>query len=421
MAVSLVVGNMIGSGIFLLPVSLAPLGWNSVLGWLLTILGGLCLAASFAWLAGQMPRAGGPYAYTREAFGPLAAFLVTWSYWVSLWIGNSAIAIAGISYLSALVPPLAQVTGGEALAAVALIWALTLLNLRGARSAGQFQLVTTLIKIVPLVLVVALAAMALATGEASVRPLQAGELAPGVVTAAATLTLWALLGLESATVPADHIEDPQRTIPFATLVGTAATGVIYLVTCSAVILLMPVEVIATSGAPFAAFVEAFWAPGPALLIAGFACISCFGALNGWILVQAELPAAMARGGNFPPWFAATNKAGVPYRALVGSSGLMTVVMLLNYQSSAAEIFGFLLLISTACSLFMYLACMLAALTLRLDTRFTSRRWLLWVALLGTVYAVWTIYGAGGEAVAWGLGLLLVSLPVYWALGHRRST
>lgn len=418
MAVSLVVGNMIGSGIFLLPAALAPLGWNSALGWVLTIAGGLCLAATFAWLARAMPVAGGPYAYSAAAFGPLTAFLVTWSYWISLWIGNAAIAVAGVSYLGAFVPGLAALQGGDALAAVVMIWALTLLNLRGARSAGGFQLVTTLIKIVPLVLVLVLAGMALGSGEASLPPLpglgEAGGLQAELVTAAATLTLWALLGLESATVPADSIAEPERNVPFATLVGTAITGLLYLVTCSAIVLLMPVEVIANSSAPFADFVARFWAPGPALAIAGFAAISCIGALNGWILVQAELPWAMARDGTFPRWFAATNKAGVPARALVVSSALMTVVMLLNFQSSAAEIFGFLLLIATCTSLFMYLVCMAAALVLRFNGSLASRKWLPPVAALAVLYSAWTIYGAGEEAVAWGLVLLVLGLPAYYA-------
>jgi basic amino acid/polyamine antiporter, APA family len=424
MAVSLVMGNMIGSGIYLLPAALAPLGYNSLAGWALTIAGGLCLAATFAWLARVMPAEGGPYAYVSAAFGPLTAFIVAWSYWVSLWIGVAAIAIAGVSYATLFAPGLAAIPGGQALAAVAAIWALTLLNLTGARKVGGFQLATVLIKLVPLFLVLVLAAIALAGGEAQVRPAEPGGLQPGLITAAATLTLWALLGLESATVPAGKIVDPERTIPFATLVGTALTGLLYLLTCSAIVLLMPEDLIAGSGAPFADFVAYFWAPGPALLIALFAAISCFGAMNGWILLQAELPYAMARDGTFPRWFAGVNKAGVPARALLLTSVLATVITLLNYDSSAAEIFSFLLLVSTCCTLFLYLACMLAALVLRHGGRLPSRGWLPWIAGLAAVYSAWTIYGAGGEAVAWGLALLVLSLPAYYlcaALARRQPS
>jgi len=113
--------------------------------------------------------------------------------------------------------------------------------------------------------------------------------------------------------------------------------------------------------------------------------------------------------------------GVPARALVCTSVLATGITLLNYDSSAAEIFNFLLLISTCCTLFLYLACMLAALVLRLGGTLSSRLWLPWIAGLGVIYSAWTIYGAGGEAVAWGLGLLLLALPAYYlfaALGRR---
>ncbi|KPL66823.1 amino acid permease [Erythrobacter sp. SG61-1L] len=415
MAVSLVIGNMIGSGAFLLPATLAPLGWSSIGGWLLTIAGGVCLAAVFCWLVRAMPRDGGPYVYTREAFGPLVGFTVTWSYWISLWIGNAAIATASVSYLGAFFPVFNGTSGAAPLAACAVTWALTLLNIRGVRSAGRFQLVTTLIKLVPLTLVVVLAAWALGAGKASLPPLHDGEITPGAVTAAATLTLWALLGLESATVPAGKIEDPERTVPFATMVGTAGTGLVYLLTSSAIILLMPRDVIAGSGAPFSDFVAHYWAAGPALAVAGFAAISCVGALNGWILVQAELPYAMARNGAFPEWFGKETRHGTPGRALVVSSLLMTIVILLNYQRSAAEIFQFLILLSTATTLFMYLACMLAALRLSGKGRLARSTLLPTVAVIAAAYSLWTIYGAGGEAVGWGLLLLAAAIPAYYAM------
>jgi APA family basic amino acid/polyamine antiporter len=395
-----------------LPAALAPLGWNSVGGWLFTIAGGLCLAATFCWLVRAMPEGGGPYIFTLRAFGPLPAFMVSWSYWISLWIGNAAIAVAAISYLGALHPALTGATGAAPVAACVLIWALTLLNLMGARSAGGFQLVTTIIKLIPLLLVVILAAAALIGGEASIPPVESGSFSAPAVTVAATLTLWALLGLESATVPAGKIRNPERTVPFATMTGMVLTGILYLVTCSAIILLMPVDVIANSGAPFADFVSHFWAPGPALFVAAFAAISCIGALNGWILVQSELPYAMAKAGAFPRWFGKENRRGVPARALVVSSVLMSIVVLLNYERSATEIFGFLILLSTATTLFMYLACALGALRLFGRGLLARSRAVPWISGLAAVYALWTIYGAGGEAVGWGVLLLIAGIPVY---------
>ncbi|HEV2747076.1 MAG TPA: amino acid permease [Allosphingosinicella sp.] len=420
MATSLVVGNMIGSGAFLLPATLAPLGWNSVAGWVLTIAGALCVAGVFSWLVRSIRGEGAPYAYTEAAFGPLAAFLVTWSYWISLWIGNAAIAVASISYLSVLVPEQAALPGAGPAATCVLVWLLTLVNLAGVRAAGSVQLVTTVLKLVPLALVILLGGFALASGDAHLRPLEPNALSGASVTAAATLTLWALLGLESAAVPEGKIKDPERTIPFATMWGTAVTGLIYLVTSSAIVLLMPVEVISASGAPFSDFVERFWAPGPALLIALFAGISCIGALNGWILVQAELPYSMARHGAFPKWFAAESATGTPARALIVSSLLMTIVVLLNYAKSMTEVFSFLLLLATATTLFMYLACSLAALKLAGRSALSRSRALPWIAGVAAVYALWTIYGAGGEAVAWGVGLLIAGIPVYGFMSLARG-
>lgn len=420
MCTALVVGNMIGSGIFLLPATLAPYGWNSVLGWVLTIAGGLCLAYVFAELARALPKAGGPYAFTQEAFGAVPAFLVAWSYWVSVWVGNGAVATGAVSYLSVFFPSLSTTTGLHAGVTIAVVWLLTFVNCRGAFLAGSVQLVTTVLKLLPLLAVIGLAFLVVgADGGASVQPFDASDIALGPVTAAATLTLWGLLGLESATVPAEKVKDPTRTIPRATMVGMAVTGAIYLFACSAIILLQPADEVAASSAPFADFVSAHWGLGAGKLLALFAAISGFGALNGWILIQGELPYAMAKGGVFPKFLAKTSPQGTPVRAHVVSSTLLTIVVLLNYSKSMTELFTFIILLSTTSSLFMYFACSLAALKLRRTGVVRKSTALLVIAALGAVYALWTIYGAGAEAVTWGFGLLFAGLPVYWLTRPRK--
>lgn len=414
MATSLVVGTMIGSGIFLLPATLAPLGWNAILGWLLTIGGALCLAAVFAWLAREMPREGGPYAYTTAAFGPLAGHMVCWSYWISQWVGNGAIAVAGVAYLSVFVPEFAESPALAAAATLAIVWGLTAIQMLGARTAGWVQLLTTGLKLLPLLAVVAIGVGVLAGGAETPAPAIAPEpVTPALLTAAATLTLWSLIGLEMATVPAERIDDPGRTIPFATITGTVITGIIYVATCSAIILLMPAETLAASNAPFSDFVAGYWGAWAGGAIALFAAISCIGALNGLILVQGELPYAMARGGTFPRWFAAANARDVPARATIFSSGLTTIVILLNYAQSLTALFTFIILLSTAAILFMYLVCALAALRLSIGERLPRARLLEPVAILAALYSLWTIYGAGGEAVGWGLALLAAGAPVYF--------
>lgn len=413
MATALVVGNMIGSGVFLLPATLAPFGWNSVLGWLVTIAGGLCLAYSFSSLAKSMPKAGGPYAFTRAAFGPAPAFLVAWSYWISVWVGNAAVATGTVSYLSVFFPVIAKTPGLPAIICVAAVWILTAVNCRGAFLAGGVQLTTTLLKLVPLAAVMIIAIVLVFTGghAAHAAPLRAADIKIPAITASATLTLWALLGLECATIPAEKVKDPERTIPRATMFGTALAGFFYLVTCSAVVLLLPADEVAKSAAPFSDFVSRFLDPRAGVVLAIFVAISGFGALNGWILVQGEVPYAMARDGVFPSFLAKTSARGTPVRAHVVSSALLTVVVLLNYAKSMTALFTFVLLLSTTSSLFMYLICSLAAMVLK-QRGFAPAPALVGVGLAAAVYSFCAIYGAGLEAVLWGLALLAAGVPVY---------
>lgn len=419
MCTALVVGNMIGSGIFLLPASLAPFGWNSVIAWALTISGALALAYVFSQLARAFPKAGGPYAFTREAFGPAPAFFVAWSYWVSMWVGNAAIATGAVSYLSVFFPAIAKTQGLHAVITCVSIWVLTAVNCRGAFLAGGVQLVTTILKIMPLAVVVVLAfAAVIGDGGASLAPFEPGDIKLPAVTAAATLTLWGLLGIESATVPAEQVKDPERTIPRATMIGVAVTGAIYFFACSAVVLLLPADEVAASNAPFADFVGAYMGANAGLVLALFAAISGFGALNGWILLQGELAYAMARGGVFPAWLGAASARGVPVRAHVVSSLLLTIVVLMNYAKSMSELFTFVVLVSTTATLVMYLAVALAALKLQHARRIGTSPFLIGVAVLAGLYALWTIYGAGGQAVAWGFALILAGAPVYLFLAWR---
>lgn len=418
MCVALVVGNMIGSGVFMLPASLAPYGWNAVVAWLVTIGGAMCLALVFARLAQAFPRAGGPFTYTEEAFGRPAGFLVAWSYWISVWVANAAIAIAAVSYASVFVPALAKMPGLAALVTVAVVWLVTAINCVGARAAGWTQLWTTVLKLLPLAAVAGLAGLILLRkGPAAIAQFEPSALSASGVTAAAALTLWALLGVESATIPAEQVDRPQRTIPRATLLGAAFTGLVYLLVSSGVLLLTPVAVLQTSNAPLADFVAFHGGGDLRLVLAAFASISALGALNGWVLLQGELPAAMAREGVFPAWMAKTSANGTPVRAHLLSSGLVTILVLTNYAKSLADAFTFMALLSTASSLFAYLFCSLAVLKLGREGRMPLSRGLAVVAAVAALYSGWTFYGAGWSVTFWGLVLLAVGGPVYLWMRH----
>ena len=425
MCVALVVGNMIGSGIFLLPASLAPHGVSSIAGWVLTAAGAVVLALVFAGLSRAFPQAEGPYAYTRLAFGDLVAFVVAWGYWISIWVGNAAIATGAVSYLSSLLPWIGAHAGGAALVTVFFVWLLTAVNVYGVRTAGAVQLATTVMKVLPLLAVGGLGLWLAFRNDARLQQagLFDGALSLDGVTAAATLTLWALLGLESAAVTANKVRDPARTIPRATLVGTVLTAMIYVLACTAVMMVIPADTLAVSTAPFADFVREFWGNPAARWMALFAAISGLGALNGWILLQGEMPYQMAKRGLFPAFFARLSPRQTPTLALCISSALVTALVLMNYRKSLTEVFTFMILLSTTATLVLYLLCSVAVLKLLREGKLPTERGraagLAVVGVLGTVYALWALTGAGREAVMWGFVLLGMAVPVFFLMKARR--
>ncbi|MBL0923241.1 MAG: amino acid permease [Sphingomonadaceae bacterium] len=420
MALALVMGSMIGSGVFLLPASLAPLGWNSVFGWLITVAGALCVAAVFGRLSRAIPKAGGPYAYTRAAFGDGAGFAIAWAYWISMWVGNAAIATGAVSYLSQLFPIVGR-HGVSTAVTIAIVWAFALINISGTKLAGQVQIVWTIVKLLPLVAVIGLAAYILASkGSVVIAPFASQNLSLGAISTATILTLWAMLGLETATVPADKVENPERNISRATLLGTGGAGLIYIIVCSAVVLMLPTALTAASPAPFALFVETYGGAEAGTAIAAFGAISALGALNGWVMCQGELPAAMARDGLFPAFLGKAAPNGTPRNAHLFTTCLLTIVILMNSSRSMAAMFEFLIILTTAIVLVMYLGCAMAAARLMTKGDIVAGPGFRTIVALAALYALWTIYGAGGEALVWGITLLLAGLPVFWLMKIARA-
>ena len=404
-------GNMIGSGVFLLPASLAPYGWNAVGGWIITISGALVLALVFARLTKALPAAGGAVGFVHSAFGHVPAFLVSWIYLISNLTTLVTLAVAAISYLSSMVPAISAHTFLPAVLAVGVLWTIILLNLRGIRTAGAFQTVTTVVKIIPLLLVIGLAAGALAGGDAEVAPFEASAISIDALGGAAALTMFALLGFEAASFATARVRDPEVTVPRATLWGTALTGLLYLLVSSTIALMLPQAIASSSPAPFATFIDRFWSGGPAALVAVFAIVSCVGALNGWTLIQGELVRSMAGQGLLPSWFGALDARGVARRALLVSALASSVLALMNGSRSLKGLFEFLLLLATSASLWFYLACALAALRLNVARP---------VAALGVVFALGMLWGAGIVASGLSLVLMVAGLPLYWWARRERA-
>ena len=413
MAVALVMGNMIGSGIFLLPASLARFGGVSLVGWVVSAGGALLLAAVFARLARLVPAAGGPYVYTRRAFGDLPAFLIAWGYWIAVWTGLGALAVALVGYLTAFFPELAELRVGAAAAAVAAVWILVAVNIAGVRAAGWVQVVTTVLKLLPLVLVSVLGALHFEPANFAIADSGVRQLA-GAVPAAAALTLWAFLGLESATIPAGSIQNPEVTIPRATLLGTACAAVLYIASTVGVMSLLPAQALSTSTAPYADAARSIVGDWASRAVAAGAAISCFGALNGWILVVGQLPLAVARDGLFPRVFARTTSRGTPAAAMIIGGALVTAMVCLNYARGLVELFTFFVLLATLNTLIPYVFSSMAVFILP-DRAAGARPFSTAAkagALLAFAYSLWAMAGAGAETVYWGFLLLISGLPVY---------
>ena len=406
-AVALVVGSMVGSGVFLLPATLASFGAASLLGWGLTLLGVLLLAIVYSWLAKKITRTGGSYAYAHEAFGPGAGFFVAWSNWISMWCGNAALAVAFAGSLGAVFPEATATPLRGAVSALAALWFCTIVNVAGVREAGRMQLITTLLKIVPLIL---FGVLGLAYIQAdSYQPFNpSGESLFAVTTASAAITLWAFLGFEAATIPSASIKDPERTVPRATIIGMLIAGIATMLTCTVVIGLLPSDILVKSAAPMADAATRLWGSSAGLAIAVIATISCFGALNGWVLLQAQVPLAAANDKLFPSIFAKVDARNTPVAGLLISTALATIVVLSNYTQSLIQLFAFSVLLSTASALLPYAVSV--AGWIKMNQK--ARPYKLAIAGLAFIYAVWALNGTGPKPLAWCAGLLLAGVPVY---------
>ena len=399
MTSGLVVGSMIGSGIFMLPVSLAPLGANTLIGWVLSIFGALAIAYALASLG--RTGAGGIHAYIERAFGPTAAYLVTWAFWCSNIAAQAALAIATASALSRLFPSLGSTAGIVAVGIVSVV-ALTLVNLRGVRTAGGLSLLTVAIKILPLLAVVVILALR-KSSNIPYEPLAHSLLSVANIATATALTLFALTGFENATAPVDKVRDPARTVPRAILGGTAFVGLIYLVSSSGVMLLLPANQIAASSAPYADVIALQWNEQAGLLAAFAIAISAFGGLNCMILGTGELGYAMGLRGDLPVVMAAIGHDNIPVGAHLVGGALTILLILANSTKATANLFTFVILLSTAAVLFVYAVGAFAAWK---ENPAPASRLIFLVALLFILFA---FYGAGLEADLWFLVLLAIGI------------
>jgi APA family basic amino acid/polyamine antiporter len=413
-ASALVVGSVIGTGVFALPSALAAYGPISLIAFVLVTIGALALALTFRSLNARLPGSGGPYVYARDAFGEFAGFLNAWSYWITAWAGNAAIVVAWVGYVEVFWNKDHDRAWSVVIALVGL-WLPALVNLAGLRSIAAFQVVTTVLKFVPLLLVSVIGVFAMS--RANFGDFNAsGESGWSAISSAGAIALFSYLGIETASVAAGRVRNPGRNVGRATVLGTLACAVVYLVGTLAVFGTVPHADLVASTAPFTDSANAiFGGSWAGQTVGAAAVISGFGALVGWTLIVAEMPQAAARDGVFPSVFLRESSRGVPAFGIVSSTVLASVLTVVSY-TSFDQVFITVVLLSVLTSVIPYLfsaaaqVYWLATSAHVLHPLHLARD--LTVALLALVFSFWSLQGSGQQAVYYGVFGVLLGVPVY---------
>lgn len=413
-ATSLVVGNMIGVGIFVLPAVLSKYGSISILGWLFTATGALILAKIFSNFSKIIvSKSGGPYVYSKAGFGDFIGFLVAWGYWIACWVSNGAIAIAIIGAASFFVPELATNSVLSVSIGLGLIWVFTWINSRGIKESGKVQLITTVIKILPLLFIIVFGLFFFKFENFPSFNLTGGSNF-SALSAVATLTLYAFLGIECATIPAGNIENPEKTVPRATMLGAIIVTILYILGTIVLFGILPLETLQNSPAPFAEAAQIMGGDYGGYFVAIGVLISGVGVLNGWILITGQISMATAKDDLFPDYFKRENKKGAPVNGFIVGGILSSIVMLMNYSEGLVDQFEFIVQLTVISSLLPYLFTAASYALIIIEKRLHTKSWVKTFVLsaLGFTYSLWAIYGSGSETVYYGFLLLLIGIPVY---------
>jgi APA family basic amino acid/polyamine antiporter len=413
-ASALVVGSVIGTGVFALPSALAGYGPISLVAFGLVTIGALALALTFRALTGRLPLSGGPYVYARDAFGEFAGFLNAWSYWITAWAGNAAIVVAWVGYVEVFWNS-GHAKGWSIAIALIGLWMPAVVNLAGLRSIAWFQIVTTIVKFIPLLFIATVGLLFIKSANFGAFNASGGS-ALSAISAAAAIALFSYLGIETASVAAGRVRDPERNVGRATVFGTIACAVVYILGTLVVFGTVANGRLVASTAPFTDSANAIFGGhwgGDAVAIA--AIVSGIGALVGWTLIVAEMPQAAARDRLFPARFAQDSRAGVPAFGIVVSTLLASALTVVSY-TSFDKVFTTIVLLSVLTSVIPYLFSAAAQLYWLITRRPVLDRRRLFrdtaVSAIALVFTFWTLAGSGYQAVYYGVFCVLLGVPVY---------
>jgi APA family basic amino acid/polyamine antiporter len=424
-ATGLVVGSIIGTGVFTMPAVLASAGTSSLLVLAVIAVGAMLLATLFGQLTRRVSNSdGGLYAYARHEFGDFAGYLTGWCYWVQAWAGNAAIVASWVFYVDALFGishPSAMVNWGIALTG---LWVPAAVNLAGVRQMAWFQNLTVVLKFLPLLFVAVVGWFFVSKANFGAFNASGGSLYTAIGIAAG-VALFSFIGVEVAAVTAKRVRDPRRNVGRASLLGTGASALIYLAASAAVMGLVSHHALASTGAPFvnafgAIFSHATWA---GKLIAALAVVSGIGALNGWTLVTAEVSRAAANDGLFPKAFARTDRKDSAWVGIVVAAALPSLLMLWRYTTaSGLTVFTELVDLTVVTVAIPYLFSACAQLSYLVSGRRPVDRWLLardlCIAAAGTLFSMWVTFAAGYSAVYQAMVIVLIGIILY-AIGNGR--
>lgn len=408
-ATAMVVGGMIGGGIFALPAALAPYGWTGTVAWLIAGAGALLIAWVITALIARHPQEPSIVTTCGDILGLLPGRLMAWIYWVTVVTSLPVLGMTATAYLLHLVPGAPQGTWPQVVGGTLILLALAALNLRGVRAAGVFQVATTVLKLMPLVVVGLIALWLLGAEPQAYTRSASAPFNPALLTPALGLVFFAMLNLENASMLAERVRDPARNVPRATFMGIAGVLLVYLTVSTAIVATTPQTELAASSAPVALFVARNLGPWAGDAVALFAAISAIGCLNVLVLMLGELPLGMVRDGQLPDWVAPVTERGVAARPLVAGIGMGLAMMWGSMTGMGERVLEFLLLLTTASAIWFYVGICAAALVAGVSRA---------VALTALLFSLWVLYGTGWEAGALGVLLTLLGIPLHMAIGGR---
>ena len=409
---SIAVGCAVGSGIFMMPTLLAPYGLIGFGGWLIAGAGSVLVALTMSRLVRRIPKTGGPYVYANEGLGHFAGFIIAWTYWIACITAIAGISIAFVSYLGFFIPAISNSALLSLLASLVLVWLIVTLNIFSIESSAKFQVVSTLLKLLPLFFMMFLGLVGFDSNNLpEMNPTNANPFI--LLATVTTLVMWSFVGIETATVPAENFINPEKTIPKVLIAAVLSVLTIYILVSIAVAAIVPAEELMNSSAPFALAATKILGFSGGVIIAFGALISTLGSLNANTLTAGNITFAAARDKLLPSKFLTLSDAGTPIFSFILAGSFVSFLLMLNYTKGLIDAFIFFAMLSTLSTLIAYLFCAMAELKfLKNDDSSKQRNSAIFLTFGTFLYAFFAIWGAGMEIVFYSFMLILVGMPMY---------